>query len=121
MRLDTGYAPMFEVGTRPGSGEVTQEMLSVFDALPKRARNNLQNSLAVRAKAKGNMERDAELAAKTGQPLREDIQRARRILAEGGIEALRIAKERGEVLPAVAAALLGGRALLGQPSSDRGG
>jgi len=118
--LDTGYAPMFEVATRPGSGEVTQELLRTFEALPARARKNLQESLAVRAKARGNLERDAELAVKLKQPVREDIQRARKLLAEGGIEALKAAVKRGEVLPATAGALLGGKALAERQPSDQG-
>lgn len=101
--LDTGYIPMFEVkGAKPGSGKVTrnlQKLVKEFGVVPAQ---KLSKSEAVRAKALANMQRDAELAAKTGQPIRKDIQRARELLGQGGLEALFNALKRGEALPVLA-------------------
>ena len=60
----------------------------------------------LRQKARANMLRDAEIAESTGMPVREDIQRARNILSDGGIDALKKALNDGVVLPAAVMAVL---------------
>jgi hypothetical protein len=52
------------------------------------------------------MERDAELAAQTGQPIRADLQRARQIIAESTFTGLFQALKRGVARPAAAFAPL---------------
>ena len=48
------------------------------------------------------MERDAEIAARTGQPIRADIQLARQLIIDGGFTGLFEALKRGAALPVVA-------------------
>jgi len=50
---------------------------------------------AIRQAVLALMERDAELAAKTGQPIRADPQRARAIIATGGFRGLFEALKKG--------------------------
>jgi hypothetical protein len=50
---------------------------------------------AIRQAVLALMERDAELAAKTGQPIRADPQRARAIIATGGFRGLFKALKKG--------------------------
>jgi len=57
-------------------------------------------------KAKSNMLRDTEWSERTGMPIREDIQRARQYLIDGGLKALRQALDSGVVLPAAAGVLV---------------
>ena len=47
------------------------------------------------------MERDAEMMASTGQPIRQDLQLARQIIVEKGFSGLFEALEQGAALPAV--------------------
>ena len=51
------------------------------------------------------MERDAEMMASTGQPIRQDLQLARQIIVEKGFSGLFEALKRGAALPALAFAL----------------
>jgi len=53
-------------------------------------------------RAEAKMLQDYEWARKTGQPVREDIQNFRRILAEGGLEGLKKALQEGAILPSAA-------------------
>jgi len=50
--------------------------------------------------------RDAELAAKTGQPIRANLQRARKIISESGFSGLFEALKKGVALPMAAFAPL---------------
>jgi hypothetical protein len=52
------------------------------------------------------MERDAEMMASTDQPIRQDLQLARQIIAESGFTGLFDALKRGVALPALAFAPL---------------
>jgi len=52
------------------------------------------------------MERDAEMMASTGQPIRQDLQLARQIIVEKGFSGLFAALKRGVALPALAFAPL---------------
>jgi hypothetical protein len=47
------------------------------------------------------LERDAEIAARTGQPIRADVQLARKIIVEEGFAGLFRALKAGAPLPAV--------------------
>lgn len=78
-----------------------------------RLRDVVNNAPDIAERAAAKMERDAELAGRTGDLLRPDIQNARRIIAENPtrwVDALRAAMARGEVLPAVALPILAGAA-----------
>ena len=88
-----------------GSGAATDQFINELET-NKTLRNSLEPT--IRSKAGANLARDAELSAKTGMPVREDVQNARRILVEGGIEALIKAREAGAILPAVFVAVLAG-------------
>jgi hypothetical protein len=48
------------------------------------------------------MERDAEMMASTGQPIRQDLQLARQIIVEKGFSGLFEALKAGAALPAAA-------------------
>jgi hypothetical protein len=98
-----------------GSGAVTRKMLDKLDQAPGTLAQQLDASDAVPQAARMRMERDAEVAAKTGDPVREDIQNLRRIVGEGPgwQNRLKEALARGEILPALAAAYLGAGALQG--------
>ena len=52
------------------------------------------------------IDREPRLATRTGQPIRADLQRARKIIAEGGFSGLLSALRRGVALPAAAFAPL---------------
>jgi hypothetical protein len=57
---------------------------------------------ALRQAVLARMERDAELAAQTGQPMWADVQLARKIIVEEGFAGLFRALKQGVALPAVA-------------------
>jgi hypothetical protein len=80
--------------------------------------DRLEGSPAFRRAALDRLNRDAALAEKTGQPVREDVQRAREIIAKDGINGLRRAREQGVALPADAALLT--PLAFGYPEEDRG-
>lgn len=101
-KIDTGYLD-YEDAWRagPGSGQATERFLGMLDQ-NEAVMRRLEPVL--REKAAANMARDADMGA-LFQP-REDIQNARKILAEQGIEGLRKALRSGAVLPAAASALI---------------
>jgi hypothetical protein len=104
VKIDTGYIDYesaWQAGQ--GSGKATAQFLDSLNQNPA-LRSNIEPEL--RRKAQMNMERDAEVAASTGRPIREDVQNARKIFVEGGWEALQKALNRGELLPAVALAAM---------------
>ena len=104
VKIETGYLDYEEAWRAgQGSGKATAQFLEALDDSPA-LREKLEPEL--RRKAQMNMERDAEVAARTGMPLRDDVQEARRILAEEGLNGLRAAMLKGALLPAVAAAAI---------------
>jgi hypothetical protein len=103
VRIDSIYEPYESLYHQPGSGEATQKFLADMLANPEAA---AKIEPELRSKAGANYLRDDARAKETGWAIREDIQRARRILLEGGIASLKRALESGVVLPAAAAAVL---------------
>lgn len=95
------YESLWQAG--PGSGRATEKFLEDLDRVPE---FSSRIEPALRRKAAANLQRDQALAAERGFQVREDIQNARRILSEGGLEALKKAVKAGAILPAVAAAVL---------------
>lgn len=94
------YGGAYEV---PGSGQATRKFLSDMEANPETAAR-IEPELMAAAVPKN--ERDVELSGAKGYALRDDILRARAILAKGGIIGLRHALETGVVLPAAVMAVL---------------
>lgn len=103
-----GYEGTWEAGQ--GSGAATRQMLDYTDAAPAATQAALDQNPYIPEVARNMLERDAEMAARYGGA-REDVQNARRIIAEAGPgwrEALRAALARGDVaLPAVLLGALG--------------
>ena len=107
-KLDTGYIDYQKLwGRAEGTGGVTRalkQQLMRKDAPDLIAR--LDSSPEIRRAVLGRLQRDAELAAQTGQPIRADLQRARQIVAESGFSGLFAALKSGAALPAAAFAPL---------------
>jgi hypothetical protein len=88
-----------------GQGKATRQLLGLLDdPVSPATAAKIGGDPRVRAKAAGNAERDAATAGRYG-PVREDIQNARRIFAEGGVEGLRRALAQGVPLPVIMAAM----------------
>ena len=106
VKIDSNYLS-FDDAWRAGegSGAATDQFIEEIQK-NKTLRDSLEPT--IRSKAAANMARDAEVSASTGMPIREDVQNARRILVEGGIEALMKARKAGAILPAVFVAVLAG-------------
>ena len=108
VKLDTGYIDYQNLwGKKEGTGAVTRELkkqLMRKDAPEIIAR--LDRSPELRRAVLGRLQRDAEIAAQTGQPIRADLQRARQIIAESGFSGLFAALKSGAALPAAAFAPL---------------
>jgi hypothetical protein len=120
--VDSGYKDYREAWEAPqGSGAVTRQMLDYIEQ--SGAPNALErlDTPEFRARAKERMEADYEYAARTGQPVREDLQNLRRVIFERGPKALEAALGRKEFLAAIpavlglGAAMSGGLPLEGQP------
>jgi hypothetical protein len=106
VKIDSNYLSFDEAWQAgEGSGAATDQFINELES-NKTLRNSLEPT--IRAKAGANLARDAELSAETSMPVREDVQNARRILVEGGIEALIKARKAGAILPAVFVAVLAG-------------
>jgi hypothetical protein len=104
VKMDAGYIGYEEALKKPGSGEATkilEQALTSPEAPAMLAK--LDKDTALRAKVLDRLNRDAEYAAKTGQPVREDIQRAREIISKSGFSGLFEARKAGVSLPALAA------------------
>ncbi len=105
-KMETGYISYEEAWKAgEGSGKVTAELkkwLEGPDAPATLAK--LDASKEVRKAAFDRMTRDAEIARKTGQPIRADLQRARSIIATSGFTGLFEAWKKGVALPAAALA-----------------
>jgi hypothetical protein len=97
--VDSGYQPMFEAGSPQGSGEMTDALRALVMQYPDAVRAKLDAGPGIRRAALGKAERDADWAQRTGQPIREDVQRARQIIGEEGLSGLFAARDRGEKLP----------------------
>ena len=69
-------------------------------------RLEVTEALLMRQAVLARMERDAELAAQTGQPIQAHLQRARQIIAESGFTGLFEALKRAAALPAAFAPLV---------------
>lgn len=89
-----------------GSGAVTRELQNLLND------PNVPNALKrldtqeIRNAALARLERDAEYASRTGQPVREDVQLARKIISQSGLPGLFDALAKGAPLPAIAPFLL---------------
>ena len=104
-RLDSvfqEYEPLF-AKSKEGMGLATRKFLDDMMSNPEMAAA-IEPELM--RKAEANLLRDIEKQRASGYAVREDIQRARQILAAGGIAGLKRALESGAVLPAAAAAIL---------------
>ena len=95
-----------------GSGQATEKFLGDMEKLPEFA-SNIEPAL--RRKAAINLERDQAASQATGFAVREDIQNARRVLVQEGIEGLRKALKSGAILPAAVAAVLAPSLLSDEP------
>lgn len=103
---DTGYIDYQQAWQAgEGSGEATQILRGLFDDQPELL-NRLDQSAALRKKAAAQIDRDIEFAGKHNMPIREDLQTARRIIAESGLKGLFRALDQGVALPAIALGLL---------------
>ena len=104
VKIDAGYVGYEDALKKPGSGEATKILEDALNSPEAPAMlAKLDKNTALRAKVLDRLNRDAEYAAKTGQPVREDIQRARQIISEGGFSGLFEARRAGVALPALAA------------------
>lgn len=94
-----GYEDAWPAGE--GSGEATRALLEKIDRPDfPRIMQSLDASPMIREAAKARLERDIEWAARTGSPLREDLQLARRIISQEGFSGLARALKEGRLLPA---------------------
>ena len=82
--------------TKPGSDTATNKMLEAVKGMEKTI-----DTPEVRQRVLGRMQQDADAAAQTGLPIREDIQRAREIFSRLGFQGLRDALGKG-LLPVAA-------------------
>jgi hypothetical protein len=90
----------------PGTGAATDDLIAHAQRLPESVIAKF-DAPAIKARLLAKIENDALMAAKSGLPLREDIQRARALMAAPGwLKNLIAARQRGEALPAVLAAPL---------------
>lgn len=99
VRMEGDYIP-FDWSTE-GSDAATNEMLSKLNP----AQEALLSKPEVRAAVLAKMDRDAQIAQATGQPVRKDLQYLRQIFGTGGIQAVKEAIGKG-LLPAAAAAVM---------------
>lgn len=121
--VDSGYQPMFEAGSPQGSGEMTDALRALVMQYPDAVRANLDAGPGIRRAALGKAERDVDWSQRTGQPIREDVQRARQIIGEEGLSGLFAARDRGEklpglLIPTLTAGGLGASALGSQQAPD---
>jgi hypothetical protein len=100
--ISVDYAPEWQQGH--GSGAVTRKLREIIDnplILDK------LDTPEIRANALGQLQRDAEIAARTGQPVRADLQNARDLIHKSGFRGLFAALDAGKIaLPAVTLGLI---------------
>jgi len=100
-KIELGYESYEKAWPKGEGSEVaTKQFLDKLDENPEYA-SRIEGALMDKAAA--NLERDAAIAVEKGLATRQDIQTARKLLSEGGLQALRDAIGKG-ILPA---ALLG--------------
>lgn len=119
-RVDSGYKSYegaWEAGM--GSGEATARFLGYMDEAGPEVRAHLNASSDIPTVALARLERDDAWRSQWGAT-REDIQNARRIIGEGPgwIDRLEKALARGELLPAVGAAIILPQLLEDAPAED---
>lgn len=100
-----GYEGTWEQG--PGSTSATMRLFYHLDTAPDGVYDALNQNPYLAQQALNRIERDRDWASRWGAG-RQDVENARRIIADGPgwIDRLRRAVERGVVLPAVGAAVL---------------
>jgi hypothetical protein len=105
VKLDSEVIDYEKSFARPeGTGAATHQLIRELrnkDAPAAFAK--LDQDPAIRARILERMEMDAALAAQTGQPVREDLQRAREIIGREGLVGLLRALRAGVALPAAVA------------------
>jgi hypothetical protein len=114
-RLISGNVDYEQAFQRPGTGAATGQLKDVLDVpqLPDLMRK-LDQDPAIRQKMLDLNARDIEVGNRTGMPVRQDVLRARQIVAEQGFQGLfRAWKLDPKAFPAVAGLLLGGSQLPG--------
>ena len=102
----TGYINYLDAWrSGEGSGEATRILKGLFDNQPELL-NRLDQSETLRRKAAEKLQVDEKFAKANNLPVREDLQTARRIIAESGLKGLFRALDQGAALPAIALGLL---------------
>ncbi|HEY2111208.1 MAG TPA: hypothetical protein VGH25_05700, partial [Dongiaceae bacterium] len=102
-----------------GTGKATRALFKTMDNPDIPAIAGKLDSPELRQQAQALLQRDEDYATRTGDPIRADIQNARRVLSESGLEGLRAALKAGKIpLPAVAG--LGLTGLLGAEFASGG-
>jgi hypothetical protein len=96
--LETGIVDDGQLPSPVGSGLATRRLLEQVDQNPT-FRGKLDASKPVRKRVSARAVRDADWSAKTGMPVRSDLQTAREIYAREGFEGLRRALDAGVPLP----------------------
>lgn len=115
--VDSGYLGYEDDWTQGvNSGAVTDRMFGYVDNPNAPGAMAALDTPELRAKVAAHADLDDEIARSTGQPVREDLQRARRAFGRGGFGALRLLRQQG-LAPSVILPLLGAGALL-QPQED---
>ena len=112
-KIETGYLD-YENLWKSGEG-ATAKFLDDLDSNPK-IRDAMEPAL--KDAARFNLQKDADLARTSGLPVRDDVQEARRILSEEGINGLREAIEKGVILPAVGLGILAPKVLFDDSQTE---
>jgi hypothetical protein len=102
VQIDSGYIGFEDAWRQPmGTGAATRELRKILEdpSIPG-AIKKLDANPTVRQAAMVQFEQDAELALRTGQAVREDVQLARQIVGTEGFSGLFRALDRGVALPA---------------------
>jgi len=84
---ESGFLNYEDEWQTPNQGAATTKLFQTLDQNPALATK--LDTPAMRQKALNNLQRDAEYSRQYGLPLREDIQRVRKVLGEEGLEGLR--------------------------------
>jgi hypothetical protein len=85
-----------------GTGAATKQLLSYFDdpMIPDLL-NRLDADPRIRKIVQSKIDTDIDFATRLGLPIRDDLQRAREIIASGGLAQLMRELQKGAILPAV--------------------
>lgn len=120
-KVESGYQSFQEeFANAPGSGEATRKLRALIENHPDapKAMAHLDASPAIKERALARLERDAEVASKSGQPLRQDVQNARAIIGKEGFSGLFRALDAGKI--ALPSTVLVGLQQVLQQELDRG-